>query len=493
MPGRTRGARSGRNRGRIDHRLGEGGSDGAENGKIEIQDFSDKLAVEIFHDETEVGMSTSRGRSLALAVIFVLAATNALAAGFTINEHAAAELGTAYAGSAAAAEDAGTIADNPAGLARLDRPQFVISGTLAVPSLPFTNTGSTLVTGMPTSGANADGGSAVPLPNFFVSAPLMQNLAIGLGVLPSFGLVTDYPKGWVGRYHAQSTNLTSFDFAPTISYRATPLISIGVSPVARYTKAEFSNAIDFGTIGAGSAIPGAISGADDGGIKLKASDWSFGLNGGVLLEPMPSTRVGISYFYNSAARLSGSAGFARPTIGNVVSAASGEFVNTGAAGSIDYPDHLNVGVVQQLSPDIDIRAGVTWTQWSSFKELRISFDNPSQPSAVTVENWRDTYNIALGMTYAPAPRWLLRFGISYDQTPVRSATQRTPRIPDADRITPAIGARYKLTDSTAVDLAYQHIVGGSVDLNVVSATGDTLRGRTNLSADILALQLTVQY
>lgn len=430
--------------------------------------------------------------SLAVLMLSILAA-NASAAGFTVNEHAAAELGTAYAGAAAAAEDASTIADNPAGLVWFDRAQFVVSGTLAVPSLPFTNTGSTLITGAPTPGANADGGSVVPLPNLFVSMPLTRDLAAGLGLFPAFGLATEYPGGWVGRYHALSTDLTSFDLAPTISYRVTPLLSVGLSPVARYTKVKFSNAIDFGTIGAGFGVPGAVPGGQDGAIKVKASDWSFGLNGGILLEPTPTTRVGIAYFYNGATHLSGTAEFARSAIGNIVAAASGAFANTGASGAIDYPDHFNVGVVQQLLPGIDIRAGLTWTRWSSFKQLRISFANPSQPSAVTVENWRDTYNVALGMTYALAPRWTLRAGIAYDQTPVRGAAFRTPRIPDANRITPAIGAGYKLTDSTRIDVAYEHIFGGLVGLDVTSATGDTLAGRTSLSADLLALQLTVRY
>lgn len=431
--------------------------------------------------------------ALGLVVALFFEPTTALPAGFGVIEHSAVQLGTANAGAAAAAEDASTIADNPAGLAPLSRPQLVISGTLGLPSLPFTNTGSRLVTGMPTSGPDANGGALAPLPNFFLSSPIVPNLTIGLGVFPSFGLATDYPSDWVGRYHALETHLTSIDFAPTIAYRVAPMLSVGVSPVARYTKVTFSNAIDFGTIGAGFGIPGAVPGADDGGVKVKASDWSFGLNGGILLEPTDTTRIGVSYFHNNAAHLSGSARFARSAIGNIVAAASGAFVDTDAAGPLDYPDHLSFGIVQKLSPDLDIRAGVTWTQWSSFKEQRISFANVNQPDAVTTENWRDTYNVALGMTYAPAPRWKLRLGISYDQTPITASIYRTPRLPDSDRITPAIGFGYELGDCATIDFAYQHMFGGTVGLDVVSASGDRLVGKTDFSADILALQFTFRH
>lgn len=438
-------------------------------------------------------MSLFHGTSSACVAVLLLATTNALAAGFTLNEHSAAELGLSYAGAAAAAEDASTIADNPAGLARLDRPQFAISGTLAFPALPFANMSSRLATGTPTPGLNADGGSVVVFPNLFASTPLTETVAIGLGIFPSFGLATDYPAGWVGRYHARSTNLTSFDFAPTVAYRIAPILSIGFTPVARYTKVDLSDAIDFGTIGAGHEIPGAVPGESDGSSRIKADNWSFGFNGGVLVEPTQTTRLGIAYYYNKAANLTGSAQFTRLTVGNTISSISGTFTDTNASGSVNYPDHLNMGLVQQLSPNIDLRAGLTWTQWSSFKELRILLANPNQPSIVTAENWRDTYNVAVGMTYKATPKLLLRMGISYDQTPVRGASFRTPRIPDADRITPGIGAGYELTPATRIDVAYQHIFGGPVGLNVVSATGDTLIGKTRLSADILALQLTMKY
>src|SRR5204863_282294 len=76
---------------------------------------------------------------------------SAAAAGFAIQERAAAELGVGYAGAAAAAEDASSIADNPAGIARLTAPQLLVTGTFAVPTLPFTDAGSVLPTGKPIS------------------------------------------------------------------------------------------------------------------------------------------------------------------------------------------------------------------------------------------------------------------------------------------------------------------------------------------------------
>src|SRR5438552_1689022 len=62
----------------------------------------------------------------------VLLARNAGAAGFQVNEQSARGLGSAFAGEAAAAEDASTIFFHPAGMTRLSATQFV-SAAFAIP------------------------------------------------------------------------------------------------------------------------------------------------------------------------------------------------------------------------------------------------------------------------------------------------------------------------------------------------------------------------
>src|SRR5260221_11003579 len=95
------------------------------------------------------------GSALA-AVTLMLFGRGALAAGFGIEDRSASQLGTANAGAAAAAEDASTIADNPAGIARLPSPELVAPGTFINPSLPFRKSGSGVPNGAPVGGPNAD-------------------------------------------------------------------------------------------------------------------------------------------------------------------------------------------------------------------------------------------------------------------------------------------------------------------------------------------------
>ena len=418
----------------------------------------------------------------------------AMAAGFAIQERSAAGMGVGNAGVGAAAEDASTIADNPAGIARLTAPQVVVSGTFASPSLPFADAGSTLLaTGKPIPGGEDNGGGFILIPNFYWAMPVTDRLSIGAGLFPSFGLATNYDQNWLGRYNALSSEVTSLDLAPTVAYRVMPGLSVGISPVARYTKVKFTNAIDFGSVGAGLGIPGAVPGGQDGSIKLRVSGWSFAFNGGVLYEPTETTRLGLSYFHNDAANVTGSARFGRTAIGDIIAAASGAFTNTDAHSTIDFPDHATFGIVQSVTPELDLRAGVTWMQWSSFKQELILFSNPNQPPSLMVENWHDTVNVALGATYKVSPTLVVRGGLSYDETPVPDSLHRDLRLPDASRYGISIGAGYKLTDAITIDLAYQHLIGGSVGVNVLTGTGDQITGRTNLSADLVALQMTYRY
>ena len=433
-------------------------------------------------------------RRLGLAIVALLAsAEGANAGGFAIEDHSARQLGDANAGGAAAAEDATTIADNPAGIALLEQRQLVATGVVVGTHLPFTSSGSQLPTGGPLTGLNDDGGGFSLLPNLFATTPVTPDLSVGFGVFPSFGLATNYASNWVGRYTSLATKLSSVDLVPTVAYRLLPKVAIGVSPVIRYSQIRLANAIDFGSIGAGLGVPGAVPGGSDGTADVRAHDWSFGFNVGAIAEPTDDTRLGLAYFHSNTATANGSVRFSRTPLGNAIATASGAFFDTRASGDIPYPDRVSLGVVQNITPALDLRAGFMWTQWDSFQTETIAFSNPLQPSAVMQERWRNTVTAAVGGHYRVTPAWSLRAGIEYDETPVPGAANRDPRIPDSNKIEVAIGAGYALSPSTSIDFAYEHLFGNTVRSTDISATGDLLNGSTRLSADVFAIQITYSY
>src|SRR5690606_41312871 len=90
------------------------------------------------------GCRDGRG-SIATATLTagILFGGGAHAAGFALMEQNASGLGNAYAGQAAAAEDASTIFFNPAGMTHLPGRQVVVGGNFIRPITEFSDKGST--------------------------------------------------------------------------------------------------------------------------------------------------------------------------------------------------------------------------------------------------------------------------------------------------------------------------------------------------------------
>jgi long-chain fatty acid transport protein len=85
---------------------------------------------------------------------------------------------------------------------------------------------------------------------------------------------------------------------------------------------------------------------------------------------------------------------------------------------------------------------VTWTNWRTFDELRIRFENTNQPNSVVTTDWKDVLRFSLGATFTPTKTWTFRGGTAYDQAPTPNDQLITARIPDNDRFWLACGARY---------------------------------------------------
>jgi long-chain fatty acid transport protein len=137
---------------------------------------------------------------------------------------------------------------------------------------------------------------------------------------------------------------------------------------------------------------------------------------------------------------------------------------------------------------------VTWTQWSSFKELRIKYANPLKSDDVQPEDWDNTFKFALGFNYRHSPQWTWRSGIAYDQTPIQNAELCTPRAPDNDRKWLAAGFTYAASPAFVVDLALVHIFLSDSSINATDILfGHELTGTYETDLNILSAQVSWQF
>jgi len=436
-------------------------------------------------------------RVLATTIVTLLSAARiGHAGGFYIPQQSIEGIGQAFAGDAAGLDDPSTVFSNPAGMTLLSRPQMSIGLSLIKPTISFENRGSTAATpgtlGMtvPILGDNGgDPGSWTPVPNLYGALPLAGgDIWLGLAVTAPFGLSLNYDPTWFGRYDSIESQLITVDIAPSFAYRINRFISVGGGLDVQYADGTLSNALP------NTLAPGGPSAATDGLATVKEHSWAVGYNLGVMIQPLPGTRMGLTYRSGITQPLQGNT-----TISNLTGPLAAQNGTFSTSTDFNLPGIVSFGVSQQVTPDLSVSAGLQWFDWSTFNELRIQFSD-GRPDTVIPEGYRNTWTANVGATYRLNESLSVRAGFQFDQTPTVDAFRNTG-LPDGDRYWIAIGGSYKLSSWAYFDAAYAHAFfdDGSVNIAKTFYGGTPAQGTfvTNgiaqSSADSLSLNFRMKF
>jgi long-chain fatty acid transport protein len=414
-----------------------------------------------------------------LGLTVALASSQLFASGFALNEQSVSGMGTGFAGRSSSADDASTVFGNPAGMSRLKREQVSVGAATLVAKTDISRTRSTF-------GGQQDG-DMVPVttvPMGYYVKPIDEHWAFGVGFYVPFGLMTDYGSGFAGRYYANKSEVTTLTFQPTISYAFNDRVSIGFGPTINRISGELT-----------AMVPNAFSaGTNDGKVKSSGDDTAIGFNAGILVQATDRTRLGMTYHSKVSYHLDAK-----------TKVTSGTFSLLGLSGQsfdasldVDTPESVDFSVTHQLNDDWTVYLGSTWTRWSRFKELTI--ENTGLPavlrnslSTVTEEeNWHDTWAHAVGIAYQLNKQWVLRSGLSVDQSPTND-TNRSPRIPTGDRTVISLGAGWAPVENVTVDLAYSYLWEESVKVNDVSANRGAYSSKYKNSASGFGTSITYRF
>jgi long-chain fatty acid transport protein len=372
------------------------------------------------------------------------------ASGFALIEQNASGLGNAYAGGAAIAEDASTVFFNPAGMTRLSGKQVVVAGHLINPSAKFTS--STGVSG-------GDAGGLAFVPNAYFAMEMKPGLKVGLGLNAPFGLQTEYDSNWVGKHQAIKSKLETMNVNPSVAYQVNDALSVGGGLNYQHISGELSE----------------FKGGALGTAVIKGTDNTWGYNLGALYNVNASTRVGVAYRSAMSYTLSGTVTTSLP------------FANGPVTLDVKLPDSLSISGVHKMNDSYEVMADVTFTGWSSFKQVKI-VDGAGATISNTPENWKDTVRVSVGATHHYSEQWSVRAGLAYDQAPVPDAF-RTARIPDNNRTWIALGGQRKLSTASTIDFGYAHLFVKDSTINAASPA-PALVGSYKNSVDILSAQYT---
>lgn len=382
--------------------------------------------------------------TVALAsVSFGLIHTTAQGSGFAIRETSAAGQGVAFAGGAAGGFDISAMAANPAimGLYPGNHIQAVTS--YIIPQTELRDAEATFGAALPVIGGTpipgvTTSGDITPdalVPAGYASYMIHPDLFFGIALTAPFGLESEYPSNWVGRFHAINSSLETININPAVSFQPFDGVWLGAGPVIQYISADLTNAT---FVPAG---PGFVEGL----AELEGDDVAAGFTAGIVVELSDSTRIGASYRSEIEHTLEGDIS---------ISVGGAPVLSAPGRSNVSTPAVAQFSIIHELDDQWTLLASAEWTDWSVFDALVVNADG--LPTTTTTTNWNDTWFFSAGAQYRLNDDWAFRAGVGYDESPIDDEF-RGPRIPDADRFWLSLGASWQVADNIAIDAGYTHV------------------------------------
>ena len=280
-------------------------------------------------------MHSNRFRRTGVAVaiaglFFALGAGQAFGAAFASQEQSVSGLGNAYAGGAAAAEDASTVWSNPAGMSRFSTAQIVVGVNIITPSAKFHDSGSLPALNQPLGGERRRSRRyAAPCPTSTSSCRSTRTWHSAWASARRSASITEWDDGWLGRYQALKSNVKTFNVNPAVSWRINDAFSLALGVDYQQIKATFTSNANYSAAlaqgaaqaAAGGLIPpatvvpliAATPGLDSGS-QHQRQRLRVGLGLGAMWNISPDMRVGAHYRSSIKYNISGNVNFGNPAL-----------------------------------------------------------------------------------------------------------------------------------------------------------------------------------
>lgn len=368
--------------------------------------------------------TTACSKILLGSLFFILAGSSAFAGAFRIYAQSASA-GSEAESMAAHYEDASSMFYNAANLTKAPNGQAQASYMRVSAGTDYEN------------GAVGDSSETLTfhIPNFHFAFKLSDKLSLGLSTLSPFGLGVRYDDDWAGRYYATETFIETQAINPNIAYKLTPSLAVGVG--FSYMKSDFmyKRQIDV------SPFP------SDAGAEIKSDGHGWGFNLGTLWDVGDRIHLGAAYRSAIKVEYDGDVEFNIPT----GFPAPQMFMDQDIETEIEFPAVAAFGLAYDVSDDFVVELGADWTQWSSYGEVKIKFEDGSEE--IAKKDYRNSWVFRLGGSYAFSGDFLARLGYFYDMSPVPEESL-DPMVPSSNMHGLAAGIRYSF-GRTAINLGYQ--------------------------------------
>ncbi|MGB2579572.1 long-chain fatty acid transport protein [Elusimicrobium simillimum] len=369
-------------------------------------------------------MNIKTFKKAALATALCMHAVFLNAAGFALYEFSAR--GNAMGGAVLAnkAEPA-SIATNPALITKLPGSHIQAGITAVIVE------GSTSI-----SGQKRDLETGVfYLPTFYYTQQMREHIFLGIGLFPRFGLGGKYKNygNWtpaIAERQSYRMDLVTYSLNPVMASKITDELSLAGGLEIMYASLVEEKG------------PGGAN-----KIEIEGDSITWGANFGIYYAPNWAEKWAAALTYRTKTRHLASGELKGH---GVYSPATGD-----ATAALALPDQLAFGISFTPSDKVTMEAGITGVFWSSYKQLKLDYDDLSKGFSNEYKYYKDVYRLSFGAEYSLTKNWDVRLGYVYDESPINPKYMDT-MVPADDRHIFSTGVGYS-TDTWGIDVSYSYM------------------------------------
>ncbi|RTR39971.1 aromatic hydrocarbon degradation protein [Shewanella canadensis] len=408
----------------------------------------------------------------------ILFSQQAYCAGFQLNAQSNAGLGRAFAGDAVIADNASSMARNPATMA-LFKEAALSAGFISITSMVEVKDAvytrdlysqGALVDSSAQSANYDDAGDNAIAPNIHFIMPINDQFAWGINAYSNFGTKTEYSEDYIAGEYGGMSEVKSYNLGLSGSYRMNEHFSIGAG-------------LDI--IASTGKLKRSLQPTNTNLLTVDAKGWGVGFNLGAVYELDDNNRFGLSYRYSPEMETEGDVDYAGYL------AESGPIDDTVL---IPLPNMAEFSGFHHLeNTNIALHYSIQWIGWSAFESLEAETSG-----TLNSYEWKDGWHYAIGATYYLNNAWTLRAGYLYDTSAQDKLTSIS--VPDSNRQFFSTGFTYQLTPDSGLDFGFTYVLGEDVSvveskpmIPIDIASGTYLATNLTATSHANAMMVGLQY
>lgn len=363
--------------------------------------------------------------------------------GFQVNFQGQKQQGMGCSGTALV-QDNSTLFYNPGGISFLQSSSINVAGTPVFGNVMYVDSATQSV-----HRTNSPVGT--PFSLFALWSPkAYHRLKLGLSVTTPFGSTVQYEDGWIGRFALTRLELKAIHIQPTVSFKITDNIGIGLGMV-----------VSTGKVNLQKDLPLQFANGDFGRAEIAGAALGFGYNMG--LHFRANEKLNVALAYRSKVNMSVTEGQVDFTVPDGVASS---FPDGSLTSALPLPSVWTLGLAFQAQKKWAMTLDVNRVGWGVYDTL--AFDYAQNTSSLldtkSARNYKSIFAFRAGVQYEVCSKedgssFHVRAGGGFGFSPVQSGYV-TPETPDGNRFYLTTGLSYAFSNHFSVDasLYYTKIV-----------------------------------